>query len=212
MYACEAAGRMVVRHHLEEGPGSREVIAERWKGKRFGSPNDLAVFENTLVFSSFYWKGVLRKGDTAREIMDNRCYVVDLEDKSIYAFPQSFETPNGVVFDPKRKVLYLAEMKETRIYRSTVQGAQIGKPELFFDLRKIGKGRPDGMAVDPDGRLFIALYGMSDELLVLTPDSDVIGVLSTGWKTSNCAITPDGKTLYITAENQLKRVAIPLSD
>ncbi len=211
MYACEASGRAVVRYHLDRGPKSRKVLTDQFEGKRFGSPNDLAIIGDTLVFSSFYWKGILRPEDAVREIFENRCYVLSLSNGKVRALPQAFQTPNGVVFDPVRELLYLAEMKETRIYRAKVEDETIGNTELFFDLATIGKGKPDGMTVDPQGRLYVALYGMSNELLVLTPEGDVIGVLQTGRKTSNCAITEDGKTLYITAEHKLKRVRIPES-
>ncbi len=209
MYACEASGRSVVRYDLTRGPESREVIADQFEGKRFGSPNDLALIGNELVFSSFYWKGILRKEDAVREIFENRCYVLNLDNGKVRSLPHTFQTPNGVVFDPIRNVLYLTEMKASRIYRAHVDNGIIGDTELFIDLAAIEKGKPDGMTVDPNGRLYIALYGMSNELLVLNPNGSVVGVLATGPKTSNCAISKDGKTLYITADHKLKRVQIP---
>jgi gluconolactonase len=208
LYACEAAGRAVTRYDLTRGPSSRRVLADRFEGQRFGSPNDIAVVGDQLVFSSFYWKGVLDPANSAREIQDNRCYILSLADHSITALPHAFQTPNGVVYDPSRQRLYLGEMQGNRIYVARADKDGIGPAELFFDLASIGKGRPDGMAVDHAGRLYVALYGMSDQLLILSPDAVPIGVLPSGPKTSNCTLTADGRILYLTADHKLKRVIV----
>lgn len=209
LYACEAAGRAVVRYDLAAGADSREVLADRFDGHRLGSPNDLALVGDRLVFSSFYWKGILDPADTTREIDVNRCYVLSLPDRGVTALPHPFQTPNGVVHDAAHGRLYLGEMKDTRIFVAPVTPDGIGPARLFFDLATIGKGKPDGMAVDAAGRLYVALYGQSDQLLLLSPDAAPLGLLPTGPKTSNCTLTPDGRTLYLTADHQLKRVRLP---
>jgi gluconolactonase len=211
LYACEAAGRAVVRYDLAEGPRSRRVLADRFDGKRFGSPNDLALVGDRLVFSSFYWKAILDPADTTREIHENRCYVVSLPNGTVSAVPHPFQTPNGVLYDASQQRLYLGDMKENRIYVADVRNGEIGRTRLFIDLAALGKGRPDGMAIDRDGRLFVALYGTSDQVLVLGRDSTPVGVLPTGPKTSNCIVTPDGRFLYVTADHKLKRVSLPPS-
>ncbi|MBK1879183.1 SMP-30/gluconolactonase/LRE family protein [Pelagicoccus mobilis] len=211
LYACEAAGRSVVSYDLQTGPSSRQILADKFEQKRFGSPNDLALVGDQIVFSSFYWDWILPPDDNAREIHENRSYTLSLKEGTVSKLPQHFETPNGVVFDPIHNQLYLTEMKLSRIYRATVSNGEFGPTELFIDLQAIGKGKPDGMTVDQDGRLYVALYGQSNQLLLLSPDAKPIGVLPTGQLTSNCTITPDGKTLYITAEKTLKRVSLPPS-
>lgn len=209
MYACEATGRCVVRYDLNKGPNSRKVIVDRFDGKKLGSPNDLAVFGNQLAFSSFFWKKKLPEDDNERQIFENRSYVANLDSDEVLAVPHKFQTPNGVLYDPKNEYLYLGEMKNSEIYRTKVTKGKLGPVELFFDLKTINKGKPDGMSVDPDGRLYVALFGMSDQLLILSPDAKPIGVLPTGHRTSNCTVTADGKTIYITADLKLKRVQIP---
>ena len=40
LYACEAGGRCITRY---DSDGTRNVIADRFEGKRLNSPNDLAI-------------------------------------------------------------------------------------------------------------------------------------------------------------------------
>jgi gluconolactonase len=61
------------------------------------------------------------------------------------------------------------------------------------------------MAVDRQGHLFVTGPG---GVLVLTPDGRHIGTIETGQPTANCAFGDDGSTLYITANDQLLRIAL----
>jgi sugar lactone lactonase YvrE len=81
--------------------------------------------------------------------------------------------------------------------------------ELLTDLKEYNFEGPDGMVVNNDGFVFVALYGKGNVVLVINPEGNVIGYLPTGPLTSNCVFAADDKTLYITANKKLMRVVVP---
>ena len=56
-------------------------------------------------------------------------------------------------------------------------------------------GRPDGMKVDVDGRLYVS----AGTLQVFAADGALLGVIDCPQSPANCAWGEDGSTLYITA-------------
>lgn len=210
LYGCEAAGRSLVQYDLEAGPSSRKVLAATYQGDSLGCPNDLTIIGNKLYFSEFWIDGFQQWSGAEREIFENRVYVLSLDGQRLDTLEFDFETPNGVASSPDRSTLFVADYEADKLYKSLVINDRAGPPELLCDLEKLGLHGPDGMAIAPDGRIFLALYG-SDKLLVLAPDGSAVGTLSTGPLTSNCIFASDGRTLYITADQKLKKVIVPKS-
>jgi sugar lactone lactonase YvrE len=208
LYACEASGRSVVQYDLDRGPESRKVLASAFRGEKLGSPNDLTVIGPHLYFSEFWIEGFIEDGGTARQIFQNRVYSVNLQSGEVDTVEFDFDTPNGIAASPDGTRLFAGDINGNKLYVGHRFGDRIGKLHLLTDLAKLGLEGPDGMAVAEDGRIFLALY-RSDCLLVLDPDGNPEGVLHTGPLTSNCVFAADGKTLYITADNKLKRVTVP---
>jgi xylono-1,5-lactonase len=68
-----------------------------------------------------------------------------------------YRITNGPAMSPDGTTLYHADTMERRIYAfDVVVGGVLANKRLFA---KIGKGYPDGMAVDSRGQLWNALYG-----------------------------------------------------
>jgi sugar lactone lactonase YvrE len=208
LYACEASGRAVVKYALDQGPGSREVLATAYAGDRLGSPNDLAIIGQTLYFSEFWIEGFQIENGAPREIFSNRVYSLSPGKEETDSLAFQFDTPNGVAASPDGDQLYVGDIGSNKLFRGHVYGERIGKMQLVTDLGLLGLEGPDGMAIAGDGRIFLALY-YSDCLLVLDPDGSPVGTLPTGPLTSNCIFAADGKTLYITADQKLKKVVVP---
>ena len=66
-------------------------------------------------------------------------------------------------------------------------------------------GLPDGMAIHSNGTLFATAPG---GVWVITPDGKLLGRILTTQATANCTLSPDEKTLYMTADGYLLRVAL----
>lgn len=86
--------------------------------------------------------------------------------------------PNGIVLRPGGKELLVGESKENRIlaYPVTKPGV-LGKHRIFVKLPTKRDGQtdnqPDGLALDDQGNLFVAHYGMR-QVQVVSPDGKLI--------------------------------------
>jgi gluconolactonase len=113
---------------------------------------------------------------------------------------QSIASPNGMALSPAGDVLYVAATRANSVYRIPLRpDGRVGKIGVHLHLSG-GSGGPDGLAVDVDGGLAVAHYGLGRVWLF-----DALG-LPDGWVdvpqglgTTNVAYGgPDGRSLYIT--------------
>lgn len=67
---------------------------------------------------------------------------------------------NGPAFSPDGRIAYFADSSARKIYRYAIdtRSGTVGKRELFAEAAA-GAGEPDGMTVDAEGCLWVALWG-----------------------------------------------------
>jgi gluconolactonase len=112
--------------------------------------------------------------------------------------------PNGIVLRPGGKELLVGESKENRIlaYPVTTPG-KLGDMRVLVKLPAKGEGQidnqPDGIALDAEGNLFVAHYGMR-QVQVISPEGKVIRRYPGGnLTTSNvCFAGKNMDQLYVT--------------
>lgn len=106
--------------------------------------------------------------------------------------------PNGIAFDASGGVLYLALTYPRAIEKfRRVKGQWVSEGELCT----LARGRPDGMAVDVEGNLWVCTPGTGG-LEVIAPDGRSIERIEfgDGTMTTNCCFGgPDMKDLFVTA-------------
>ncbi len=102
LVTCQHAGRNVVR---TETDGKITVLADKFDGKRFNSPNDVAVrSDGTLWFTDPPW------GLTGpREIPGNWVFKLDPATGTVEPVIKDLAMPNGIVFSPDESRLYVAD-------------------------------------------------------------------------------------------------------
>jgi len=112
--------------------------------------------------------------------------------------------PNGIVIRPGGKELLVAESKRNRILRFPVLGpGRLGEYKVLVNLPEKGPGQvdnqPDGIALDADGNLFVAHYGMR-QVQVVSPEGKIVRRYPGGnLTTSNVAFAgPAMDRLYVT--------------
>lgn len=197
---CEQSSRRVVRFPVAD-PEAIEVIAEDYRGARLNSPNDVVVDSHGRVYFTDPSYG-LGPGGEGRELPHNGVYRIDT-DGAIHLIDDRFQQPNGLVFSPDERYLYIGDTQQLVIRRFEVQpdGTIIGGA-VFADMRKATqKGGPDGMTIDADGRLWATGPG---GIWLIDADGTPLGQLLMPEQPSNVTFGgPDGTTLYITAETSL---------
>jgi len=195
LLAAEHWNRRVTRAQGDEAP---EVIAERFEGGLFNSPNDLVVHSSGAIYFTDPSYGL-----PPRE-SEQPCKGVYRIDTSgtLRLLVSDMNMPNGLAFSPDEKTLYIADSGDNLIKAFDV--AADGSLENGRELDKIGV--PDGMRVDEQGRLF----STSDEgVVVYGSDGARIGAIKIPAHPANCAFGgPDRKTLFVTARDGLYSVRV----
>src|SRR5687767_5765034 len=105
LVACEGANTGGNRRiSITELDGTVRTLAERWKGKRFNSPNDLTIDARGRV----YFTDPRYAGEEPLELERESVYRAD-PDGTVERIVKSVAKPNGIILSPDMKTLYLAE-------------------------------------------------------------------------------------------------------
>src|SRR5689334_13906590 len=85
---------------ITERDGTVRVLADRWQGKRFNSPNDLTIDTRGRVYVTDPRYG----GDEPREIATESVYRID-PDGTVTQIITDVQKPNGIVLSPDMRTL-----------------------------------------------------------------------------------------------------------
>jgi gluconolactonase len=209
--ALDPQGRLVMAgwgsrkiERVDLKTGRRDVLAERYDGKRFGGPNDIIVKKNGTIYFTDGFGGMRgRQNDPSKELEIAGAFM--LKDGRV-TLVKEIGGANGIMLSPDEKYLYVSNGGGKIIYRFDVQAddaAVDGKP--FIDLS--GDKTPgiiDGMKVDAEGNVWTSCCG---GVHILTADGNELGMIKTPNLVSNLTFgDADWKTLYITARMDLYRI------
>ncbi|WP_437660034.1 SMP-30/gluconolactonase/LRE family protein [Sorangium sp. So ce1182] len=195
LIACTHDTRSVSVFDL--GTKARRLVAERYMGKRFNSPNDVVVRGDGNVYFSdpdFQLSG--------RSELPMAVYRVSPSgDVSVV---DTMDSPNGVALSPDGSALYAGEFGgPVWRYPLSADGSAGSAPELVANLVDA-----DGMGVDCAGNLYVGWEGGVE---VIAPSGEKLGTIEGTGKASNVAFGgADRKTLYITAGPALYAVEMPV--
>lgn len=213
--ALDGQGRLLLAQHGERRiaryeNGKFTALADRFEGKRFNSPNDLAVRRSGEIYFTDPPYGLEKTTESPLKELPFSGVFRLATDGKVTLLTKSINFPNGIAFSPDEKVLYVAvsDGKAPRIMAYDVQAdGGIAGERVFFDALPLktagGKGSCDGLKVDRAGNLWATGPG---GVLVISSAGKHLGTLATGVPTANCGWGDDGSTLYITANNMLLRV------
>ena len=193
----------------------RRILADRYEGKRFNSPNDLCVAPSGAIYFTDPPYGLAQADDSPLRELDF-CGLYRLDpDGSVTLLDRSHRRPNGVGLSPDGTTLYLALSDEKRpvllAYPLDAKG-QTGMSRLFLDMHAElatgDPGLPDGMDVGPHGHVFATGPG---GVHVCAPDGQRLGIIRTSKAIANCCIGERGRTLFLTSSDMLAMVPLRTS-
>ena len=210
---CQHGDRRIARMRAElASPRPEyETVAAAWRGKRFNSPNDLAVDSAGNVWFTDPPYG-LEEGadDPARESPVFGVYRVSA-DGAVELLIDDLTRPNGIALSPGEDRLYVANSDPGRavwmVYPLDADGG-VSQGRVFFDATERvseAPGLPDGLKVDAAGYLYATGPG---GVLVFAPDGRLLGLIDTGVPTANVALDTARRILYITANDSLLRLRL----
>ncbi len=207
---CDHGNRQIAR--LDATNFTRETIVSAYEGKRLNSPNDLVFHSSGDLYFTDPPYGLSGLNDSPdKELPFNGVYRVDTSGE-VSLLTDELGFPNGIAFSPDEKTLYVAnsggDNPVIRAYDVQDDGT-LANSRIFFDGSALiadgAVGAFDGMALDTEGNLFATGPG---GVLVLTPEGEHLGTISTGERIANCTFGDDGSTLYLTSDMLLARIRL----
>lgn len=205
---CQHGDRRIVRR---EADGRWTTLAQRYKGKRFNSPNDAVFKSNGDLYFTDPTYG-LRKGlaDSTRELDFCGIFRLSAADGEVTLLSKEMTLPNGIAFSPDEKTLYVSQTDPKRMLWMAFpvnDDGTLGPARVFCDAthwpKTLTGGHPDGMVIDHQGNLFATGPGGVN---VFSSDGTLLGRINPGQTAANCTFGDDGSVLYITASQYLCRI------
>jgi len=210
--SCLTRGRSVVR---QEHDGSLTTIADRYRGGRLTSPNDVVVKSDGTVWFTDPDYGFLcpdfGHGDKPEQDR-NRVYRVVPETGDITSVSEDFDKPNGLAFSPDESLLYVGDTGRTHgefrphqlmVFDVVERGTALANPRVFAVIEP---GVPDGFRLDVLGNLYVTA---GDGIQVYNPQGQMIGKIRTPQVAANCSFgASDNRTLFIGATESIWSVRL----
>ncbi|MBW4567631.1 MAG: SMP-30/gluconolactonase/LRE family protein [Tolypothrix carrinoi HA7290-LM1] len=205
LVVCENAERRVTR---TEKDGQIVTLADKFSGKRLNSPNDLVIRSDGTIYFSDPPYG-LPEMSQGKELDFNGVYKIS-PDGELSLLIADIQLPNGMVFSPDERFLYVNDTQARIIHRFDVNfdGTLTGKcifAQMTGDANDWGA---DGITVDAEGSIYsvgpggVWVYSANGELKdrIYTPEV----VTNVAWGDR------DYKTLYLTGISSLYRIHRPV--
>lgn len=211
LVACEHLGRCVSRTGFD---GQREVLAERFEGKRFNSPNDVVVKSDGSIWITDPSYGIDSDYEGAlstSEIGSRNVYRIDPLTRAVTLVANDFVQPNGLAFSPDESLLYIVDTGLTHVpngphhvrrFHVAPDGQSLtGAGEVFATCEV---GLYDGLRVDGHGNLWLSA---GDGVHCHDPDGSLLGKIRVPETVSNlCFGGAKRNRLFITATTSLYAV------
>lgn len=179
-------------------------LANSFNGKKFNSPNDMAVRSDGSIFFTDPPYGLEKNmDDPTKELAFQGVYKIS-PDGTLRLLIDSITRPNGIALMPDEKTLIVANSdgEKPRWY-----AYDLGANDTLMNPRLFGedttKGGADGLKIDRNGNVFATGPG---GVWIFNRAGKLLGKIQIPEATSNCALSSDEKTLFITSDMYVLRV------
>ena len=205
LISCEGAdfgGRRVIKTDMKSGKST--ILAGLFDDRPFNSPNDLVIDNNGRI----YFTDPRYFGKESIDQPLDGVYRIDT-DGTAHLIIDNASKPNGIAISPDNKTLYIANyhwghpdiLKTGAILEYTLlPDGNVKFKGILIDLMDNG---PDGMKVDVEGNIYIAVKG---NIVVYSPKGEQIEEIEVPNSSATNLCFGRGsysKTLFITTHKKL---------
>lgn len=213
LISCEHGTRRVTRTEID---GSITTLAERYRGKRLNSPNDVVVRSDGTIWFTDPTYGILSDYEGYRaepEQPSRNVYRLDPQTGELDAVVTDFNQPNGLAFSPDEKTLYVADSGASHddslprhVRAFDVVDGRLADGRVFAT---IDNGIPDGIRTDMAGNLWSSA---GDGVHCFAPDGQLIGKILVPQAVANLTFGgPRRNRLFITATTSLYSIYVAVA-
>jgi gluconolactonase len=177
LIGCSHQGRCITRTELD---GTVTIVADRYKGSRLNSPNDVVVDRYGAIWFSDPTYGISTdyEGGKQTPALPPAVYRFDPRAASLSVVADDFDGPNGLCFSPDGKKLYIADTgalfaqepeQHIRVFDVGDDGARLTGGRVFH---KVEPGAADGFRCDEDGNIWTSA---ADGVHCIDPSGALLG-------------------------------------
>jgi gluconolactonase len=182
------------RHGLvrfDQDTGATDALLQTVMSESFKGLNDLTLHhDESILFTD--------QGQTGLQDPTGRVWRLHKDgrlDKLISNAP----SPNGIVLNAAQTHVYVAMTRSCEVWRFLLRSDAVVAKAQCFVRTPGGQAGPDGLAMDAHDRLYVANPGHGCVWVIDPYGVPLYRVQSpNGRMTTNCALTPDGRSLVIT--------------
>jgi gluconolactonase len=179
---------------------TKTQLASHFEGKRFNSPNDMALHENGMVYFTdppFGLNNVFNSPDREMDYTGvfrlNPDNTVTLIDKTL--------RPNGIGLSPDGTKLYCTDASGWVMFDIDARGDASNR-RVFVPNTVVAGG--DGFKLDSKGNMWAS---SRDGITIFSPDGRRLGAITADDRISNCEFGADGY-LYMSSNKRLIRAKV----
>lgn len=208
LLGCSHHDRCITRTELD---GKSTVLANRYRGKRLNSPNDIVCKSDGTIWFSDPLYGISTDYEGGKQVSDlpPALYRLQPGTGDLTVVANDFEGPNGLAFSPDERLLYVAETggqfdREPRQYIRRFNVHEDGHLSGGERFHKINPGFADGLRVDEQGNIWSSA---ADGVHCISPEGKLLGKILTPSLVSNLAFGGRNRSrLFICASHRLMAI------
>ena len=209
LISCEHSGRRVSR---TEHDGSITVLADRFEGKRFNSPNDVVVKSDGSIWFTDPSYGIDSDYEGVKapsEIGGCHVYRIDPESGVVRRVLEGFAMPNGLAFSPDERRLYVSDTGQTQGVIRAFDVAADGGLSSGEVLMQVENAHYDGFRLDDEGRIWTSA---GKAVHCYAPEGALLGAVRVPEPVANVVFGGARRNrLFITATTSLYAVLLPVN-
>src|SRR5215472_4322109 len=190
---CASVLRAIIRIDRK---GKYEILADRFEGKRFNSPNDVVIGPDGAIY--FTDPTLDLPEGQKQELPFQGVYRLDSSEK-VTLLTKALSQPNGLAFSPDGRRFYVddSERRNIRVFDFTPKHTLTNGRIFGEEPGGKGEGVPDGMKLDQAGNVYVT---GPKGIWVWSPEGRHLGTIVLPEQPANLAWgDADYRTLYITA-------------
>jgi gluconolactonase len=191
--------------------GQGKTIVDNFDGQPFQRPNDLVLAKNGGIYFTDSGTRPTKENPNPPVSKPGLFYITPTG--SLTRLANDIERPNGVQLSPDEKVLYVANTQGEHVlaYDIAADGSirnkrNFAKLEGWKNTENGWSSGADGLAVDAEGRLYVA---SNAGIEVFSSKGEALGVIPVPKKPQNLAFAgKDKKTLYVVGRGAAYRIPL----
>jgi gluconolactonase len=197
---CASYLRAIIR--FEENSNKYTILADRFEGKKFNSPNDVLIGPDGAIY---FTDPALDVPPGEKQEMDYQGVYRLAGEGAVTLLTKELTQPNGLAFSPDGKKFYVDDTEQRNIRVYDFSNGTIKNGKIFGqEPGSKGEGVPDGMRVDEKGNLYVT---GPKGIWIWDAEGHHLGTIALPETAANLVWgDPDFGTLYITASKSVYRL------